>query len=224
MNRNTANPLALVALAALSSSVLAQEMPAPSFAVGDRWTYRETDLLTKNEVGRWTETVTAADAAEYWIDSRRNARTTWRGDSVKRVHREQFLYDEAAPKQLGKTIASNDAGCAYPWPLKLGQKFECTEVYVWPNGWKVRYELKYTVEAAESVETPAGRFDALRLMATGFATNETNNNSVSGHERVVWVAPAVKRELKHEIRTLTRNGKVFRVEGRELMEFSAGKS
>ena len=220
MNRKIANSLA--AFAALSSSVFAQEMPAPSFAVGDRWTYRETDLLTKNEVGRWTETVTAADATEYWIDSRRTARTTWRGDSVKRIHREQFLFDEAAPKQLGKAIASNDAGCAYPWPLKVGQKFECTEVYVWPNGWKVRYELKYTVEAAESVETPAGRFDALRLMATGFATNETNNNSVSGHERVVWVAPAVKRELKHEIRTLTRNGKVFRVEGRELMEFRAG--
>ena len=219
MNRHIAISLAL---AALSSSVFAQEMSAPTFAVGDRWTYRETDLLTKNEIGRWTETVTAVDAADYWIDSRRTARTTWRGDSVKRIHREQFLFDEAAPKQLGKTISTNDAGCAYPWPLKVGQKFECTETYVWPNGWKVRYELKYVVEAAESVETPAGRFDALRLMATGFATNETNNNSVSGHERVIWLAPAVKREIKHEIRTLTRNGNRFRVEGRELMEFRAG--
>ena len=227
MNRNLANPRAAAAwavLAALSSNLLAQEMPAPTFSVGDRWAYRETDLLTKNEVARWTETVTAADAAEYWIDSRRTARTTWRGDSVKRIHREQFLYDEAAPKQLGKTIATNDAGCAYPWPLKVGQKFECTEIHVWPNGWKVRYELKYTVQAQESVETPAGRFDALRLKATGFATNETNNGKPSGHERIVWLAPAVKRELKHEIRTLLGNGSVFRVEGRELMEFSPGKS
>lgn len=221
MNRHTTVSLALVAL---SASAFAQEMPASIFTVGDRWAYRETDLLTKNETGRWTETVTAANATEYWIDSRRIQRTTWRGDSAKGVHREQFLFDEAAPEQRGKTIATNDAGCAYPWPLKVGMKFECTERYVWPNGWKLRYELKYTVEAAESVETPAGRFDALRLVATGFATNETNNNNVSGHERVIWLAPAAKREVKHEIRTRLRNGQLFRVEGRELMEFSPGKS
>ena len=215
-------PTALLLIACATAS--AQEMQLPTFAIGDRWAYRETDLLTKNETGRWTETVTAIDAKDYWIDSRRTLQTTWRGDSTKAVHREQFLVDASAPDRRGKTITTNDGGCAYPWPLKVGMKFECKEGMVWPNGWKVRYELKYTVEAAESVETPAGRFDALRLMATGFATNETNNNSVSGHERVVWVAPAVKRELKHEIRTLTRNGKVFRVEGRELVEFSAGKS
>jgi hypothetical protein len=221
MNRHTTVSLAL---AALSASVFAQEMPAPSYAVGDRWAYRETDLLTKNETGRWTETVTAANATEYWIDSRRVQRTTWRGDSVKGLHREQFLFDEAAPEQRGKTIATNDAGCAYPWPLKVGMKFACTERYLWPNGWNVRYELKYTVEAAESVETPAGRFDTLRLEAKGFATNETNNNNVSGHERVIWLAPAAKREVRHEIRTRLRNGQLFRVEGRELMEFSPGKS
>ncbi len=220
MNRHLTVSLAL---AALSACAFAQEMPAPSYAVGDRWAYRETDLLTKSEIGRWTETVTAADATEYWIDSRRTLRTTWRGDSAKRVHREQFLFDESAPNQRGKTISTNDAGCAYPWPLKVGMKFECTEGYVWPNGWNMRYALKYTVAAAETIETPAGRFETLRLEANGFATNDTNN-TVSGHERVIWLAPAAKREVRHEIRTRLRNGQLFRVEGRELMEFSAGKS
>ena len=216
-------PILAIAMltAALSPLSPAQDMPAPWLAVGDRWTYRETDLLTKNETAQLTETVTAVDAAEYWIDARRAARTWWRGDAAKRLHSEQFAYSEGAPDQRGKTIASNDAGCAYPWPLKVGTKFECVENYVWPNGWKVRYELKFTVEAAESVETPAGRFDTLRLVGKGFANNETTRH-VGRHERTIWLAPAVKREVKHEIRSVLNNGQPFRVEGRELVAFKAG--
>ena len=205
----------------LSTSALAQEMPAPTLAVGDRWVYRESDLLTKNETGSLTETVTAADAAEYWIAAHRVAATWWRGDSVKLVHREQFVYDAGAADKRGRIIASNDAGCAYPWPLKVGTKFECAEDVVLPNGWKVRYDMKFAVEAAESVETPAGRFDTLRLVAKGFLDNQTTN-VVSRQERIIWLAAAAKREVKQEIRTVLKNGQVFRVEGRELVEFKAG--
>jgi len=132
MNRHATHVLLLAIT--LSTSVLAQEMPAPTLAVGDRWVYRESDLLTKNETGSLTETVTAADAAEYWIAAHRVAATWWRGDSVKRVHREQFAYDAGAADKRGRIIASNDAGCAYPWPLKVGTKFECAENVVLPNG------------------------------------------------------------------------------------------
>ena len=209
-------------LAATCAAASAQEMPLPTYAVGDRWAYRETDLLTKNETARWTETVTAVNAADYWIDSRRANQTIWRGDSAKAVHREQFVVDATAPNGRGKTITTNDAGCAYPWPLKVGMKFECTEGVVFPNGWKLRYAVSFTVAAAESVQTAAGSFDTLRLEARGTATNQTTN-VVSGHERTIWLAPAAKREVKHEIRTRLPNGSLFRVEGRELTEFSAGK-
>jgi hypothetical protein len=211
------------ALAALTlcAPACAQEMPAPTFVTGDRWSYRETDLLTKLETAQLSEAVMSADAAEYWIDARRAARTWWRGDAVKRLSREQFAYSEGAADQRGKLIASNDGGCAYPWPLKVGTKFECAENTLWPNGWKVRYDLKFVVEGAESVETPAGRFETLRLVAKGYANNETVN-TISRHERIVWLAPAVKREVRQEIRTFLKNNQVFKVEGRELVAFSAG--
>ena len=61
--------------AAVSTLCHAQDMPAPTLAVGDSWVFRETDLLTKNETGQLTETVTAADAATYGIDARRIARS-----------------------------------------------------------------------------------------------------------------------------------------------------
>lgn len=211
----------LPGLTLVAAAAAAQEMPAPTFVVGDSWSFRETDLLTKNETGQITETVVKADAVEYVIDARRKARTWWRGDAVKHVHREQFEFSEGGAGQRGKTIATNDAGCAYPYPLKVGAAFECTELTTWPNGWKVRYEMKFTVEAAESIETPAGRFDTLRLVGKGFTTNETTN-IVSRQERIIWLAPAAKREVKYEIRTVLKNNQVFRVEGRELTAFKAG--
>jgi hypothetical protein len=107
---NTAKLFGSLLALHLSAPLFAQEMPAPSFTVGDRWSYRETDLLTKNETGLLTETVTTVDAAEYWIDARRQARTWRRGDAVKKLHREQFVFSEGAPDQRGKTIASNNAG------------------------------------------------------------------------------------------------------------------
>ena len=216
-------PIVIAALAVLAfcAPACAQEMPAPTFVTGDRWSYRETDLLTKVETGQLSETVTSVNAGEYWIDARRQARTWWRGDAVKRLHREQFAFSEAGAGQRGKVIASNDAGCAYPWPLKVGMKFECVENILWPNGWKIRYDLKYTVEEAESVETPAGRFDTLRVVAKGFANNESLN-VVSRQERILWLAPAAKREVKHEIRTFLKNNQVFKSEGRELVSFTAG--
>ena len=210
---------------ALAPALFAQDMPAATFIVGDQWTYREIDLLTKIETGQWTETVTSVDAAEYWIDSQRKARTWWRGDAAKQLHREQFSYSEGAEKQRGKSIASNDGGCAYPWPLKVGTKFECTETVSFPNGRISRYDLKFEVEAAEKLETAAGRFDTLRLAASGYSTNLTNAQSSrqgNRHERVIWLAPAVKREVKHEIRTWVNQGAPFRVEGRELVAFKAG--
>ena len=211
----------VASFALLATASWAQEVPAPAFVVGDTWTFRETDLLTKNETGRLTETVVKADAAEYLIDARRKARTWWRADAVKHVYREQFEFSEGSPEQRGKTIASNDAGCAYPYPLKAGQGWECTEVTTWPNGWKIKADLKFSVEAAETVETPAGKFDTLRISAKGFTSNETTGGGAR-HERLIWVSPAAKREVKQEIRSILKNGNIFRVEGRELVAFKAG--
>lgn len=210
-------PLSLSWLAFGAAS--AQEMPAPDYQAGDRWIYLETDLLTRLETGRLTETVTAVDASDYWIDARRVARTWWRGDSARRTPREQFAFAEGAPGERGRTLAGNDGGCAYPWPLKVGQRFDCVENAHFVNGWKVRYTLSFEVEAAETLQTPAGRFDTLRLKATGSMDNQTTQNS-GRHERLVWLAPAAKREVRHEIRSLLRNGQPFRVEGRELVELA----
>jgi hypothetical protein len=207
-----------LALCLYGPPLAAQEMPAPDVKPGDQWTYRETDLLTLNETGRITETVTAVDGGTSWVDSRRTARTWWRGEPARQLHLEQLAFAEGSPDQRGKTLTTSDGGCAYPWPLKVGAQFECTEAMQTSNGWKLRYEMKFSVDAAEAVDTPAGRFDTLRVVAKGWVNNLTTNIN-SRHERVIWLAPAVRREVKHEIRTFLPNGRPYRVEGRELLAF-----
>jgi hypothetical protein len=73
-----------------------------------------------------------------------------------------------------------------------------------------------TVAAAEVLELPAGRFETLRLTAAGSMDNESNQAN-GRHERIVWPAPAAKREVRHEIRTWLRGAQPYRVEGRELV-------
>ena len=214
---------ALVTLTTLQGlAAAAQTMPLPEFKVGDRWVYRETDLLTKQETGKLGEAVRAIEADTVWVGRRTGVSSWARIDPRTAVMREQQLATGPTPAERGRTIASNDGGCAYPWPLQIGQSFDCVELTTWPNGLRVRYDLSFKVEAYEPVEVPAGRFDAFKLVARGNYLSETQNVR-GGHERIVWLAPAVKREVKHEIRSLLlHNSQPNRVEGRELMEFTAG--
>ena len=161
---NLCTTLFIAAALVLASAAVAQEMPAPTFSVGDRWTFRETDLLTKNETGRWTETVTAE------------------GGQRVGVHRSGHL-----PQWVARALRPQVQGRSHRGPGDARRPIRKT----------------------------------LRLEAKGFATNETNNN-VMNHERVIWLVPAAKREVRHEIRTQLRSGVLFRVEGRELMAFKPG--
>ena len=214
--------LAGALLCLCASSADAQQMPLPEFKPGDRWVYLETDLLTKKELGRSTEVLVAAASDGPWLDQNRfGRRSLWRMDAATGVPREQFDSADGQPAQRGGTIGSNDGGCAYPWPLKVGQTFSCSERTSWSNGWKVRYDIKFTVEALETVQTAAGSFEAYKLVGFGQGLNESNSVQF-GHERLIWLAPAVKREVKSEHRSRLRNGQFNRVEGRELMEYRAG--
>jgi hypothetical protein len=200
-----------------------QEMPKPAYAVGDRWAYRETDLLTRNETGRVVEAVHSVAPDALWLARTSSKMAHWvRVDPATLVAREQWAASGPTTADRGKTTATNDGGCAYPWPLKIGQTFDCTELTTWANGWTVRYELKFTVEGAETLEVGAGKFDTLRLVAAGHYVNETNQ--VRGRqERTVWLAPVAKREVRQEIRSfLAQTSRPNRTDGRELVEFTAG--
>ncbi len=205
----------------LMSLAQAQDMPRPSFQPGERWTYVESDLLTRQETARFTETVHSVAADGVWLHrTGAGSRAHWgRIDPASGQLRDMATATGATPQDRGRTWSTNDGGCAYPWPLKVGLRWACKEVQTFANGWRVSYDLSFEVQAAESVESAAGRFDTLRLRAQGQYLNETN--SVRGdHERVIWLAPAIQRELKWEIRSRrTGSQQINRVEGKELVAY-----
>ena len=145
----------LIAAAAVIPAAAQDVAPAPK--VGDTWRFRETDLLTRNETRRYTDRLVAASPAEYWVEgASERSRWWWRYDTARATRLQMFEHTADAPEQRGKLIGSADGGFAKRWPLKVGDSWDCTEDTTWPNGWKVKYELKCSVEAMEPVET-AGR-------------------------------------------------------------------
>ena len=201
--------------------MLAQEATAPAYKVGDTWRWREHDLLTKNEVARYAERIRAVTGNDYWVAvDAGNRAGLWRGNLAKAARVEQFA-PVAEIEQRGAPIGSADGGFAMRWPVKVGDTFDCTENAAFSNGWKLKYELKCTVEAAETIEVPAGKFETLRITAKGYFNNVTNNTN-GRHERTLWYAPAVRGEVKREIRTWLQKSQPYRVEGHELLEFTPG--
>jgi hypothetical protein len=215
--------MAAAVLLAAAATASAQDAPRPTYKVGDTWRYREMDLLTKNEVSRFTERIHALAGNDYWLALEGGkGHYWWRGDAAKAARLQQFDFTDGQPDQRGAQVGSADGGFAMRWPLKVGDSFDCTENAVFPNGWKLKYDLKCTVEAAETIEVAAGKFDTLRISAKGFFNNYTQN-ATGRHERVFWYAPAVHGEVKREWRTwLQRGSQPFRVEGHELVEFVPG--
>lgn len=219
--RHAAGVTLMLALAAAGS--LAQEVPAPQLKAGDTWRWREVDLLTRNESGRWSDRVDRLDGASYWLLQDGSRRFWWRGDRARAVLLEQFAVAEGQPNRQGAAVGSADGGFAWRWPLKVGDRFDCSERAVFPNGWTLTYELSCSVEAAESVEVPAGRFETLRIAAKGFYTNTARGNATGRHERVFWYAPSVRNEVRREYRTWSpRGSSPIRVEGHELVAFEPG--
>lgn len=69
--------------------------------------------------------------------------------------------------------------------------------------------------------TPADTFDTLRLVGRAFSDDRATN-VVSRHEPILWLAPTVKREVKHALLTVLKDSQVFKLEGRELISSKAG--
>jgi hypothetical protein len=196
MNRTAAvrTLVAAAGLAAWAGGARGQEMPLPEQKPGDRWVCRETDLLTQRELTAIAETALPHIADGASIDQTRfDKRTPRRIDPKSAALREQFETADGQPAQRGRSIATHDGACAHARPLKVGTRFE-------------------------AIDTSAGRFEGLKLVARAYDNNETTGRS-GPHERTIWFAPAVRREVSSEIFTRLRNGQPFRVEGREPTEF-----
>lgn len=93
--------------------------------------------------------------------------------------------------QDGRTFLPVDS--RYHWPLWVGKRWRCQFVDRDPSGFAVLIEAGYEVEGMDRISTPAGTFDALRIVRTARVKSDGN---WLDRTLFVWYAPAIGLEVR----------------------------
>ena len=187
----------------LSVSASAETSSAPtkvaakvlgSFKVGDSYTYRVVDLLTKVESGTFTQTVTGVTNAEVIYDDGKTVRDLL-GNILK--NRSEFRID-------GKR--------SYVGEYSVGKTWVSPYSGVWrrPNGSVVESdgEMTFKVLGKERITVPAGTFETFKVEGDG-------GFRIGASLKVTyWIAPEqVALVIAQE--TTIRNSGIYLVTDRE---------
>ena len=131
-------------------------VPAPSWSVGDEWTYRWESPQGSGTVTWWVSRDEEIEGQPYWV---------MEGANQEIWHRKSDL--AVAQVALGKRLQSRN----HPphqfldWPLSVGKAWERAFQEERPVTRETRDVLfRYHVEAAETVTVPAGTFQTLKIV------------------------------------------------------------
>jgi hypothetical protein len=212
-------PFALVATVLVASAVEAQgeAIESPHFELGDRWTYRQS-VETPNAFKEQRDTLqlTRTTSSNLYLEvhvegSSQPARSIVMASDWSRV----------------RSVNGEETVVAQPmnFPLSAGKSWKLHYREEHPNarhGWE-DWTVTYTVVGHETVQVPAGSFDAIKIegegrwtaevlpssTATASAVGASGNAGVGAqvvttqaHQatgrtyKVAWYVPAVKRWVK----------------------------
>ncbi|MCB2147512.1 MAG: hypothetical protein KQI81_13635 [Deltaproteobacteria bacterium] len=183
----------------------------PTFKVGDNWTYQRTNKFNRTRTGKFVVTVTSVSGSGFATSTK--------------------VIEGAAKDEVGEyttemnALKDNDRKFTpyvpyFSFPLAPGKAWEGSWKYsVW--GKKNKMEtfnatMKSRVEGWEIVTTPAGEFNALKIV---FEATHANPHSGRGKETkgTRWYCPEVRRIVRNEVSDEGGNGKG---EVTELVSFS----
>ena len=203
----------LVGLFALTPGPLQAQDTAelPTFKVGDNWTYQRTSEFDRTRAGKFVVTVTSVSDSGFATATKVIEGTD--EDEVGEYTTEM------------NTIKDNDRKFTphvpyFSFPLAPGKAWEGSWKYS-VKGKKKRMEtvnatMKSRVEGWETVTTPAGEFNALKIV---FEATHTKSHSGRGKETkgTRWYCPEVRRIVRSEVSN--EDGK-SKNEVTELVSFS----
>ncbi len=181
---------------------------APTFRVGDRWVYHAEDGFRVKTV--WDETHEIVSIGPEGI----TVRVTAKGPSTDVVRTEKWsapgVVVEGAVYE-NETDRFDPPLLRYKYPLAGGeswnQRIRDLNKPPGPYGPIVRH---VTVEGYETVTTPGGTFDAIRLRVIMELDDETFWRSATNCNNVIWYAPelgaAVREHNESKWREKSENG------------------
>jgi hypothetical protein len=178
--------------------------------VGDHWTYEFTDNISGDVKSISTNTVTDL------TDSQIGLRTTWAGHSNSNSQ----TYDRSWNLlNSGVHRYSPNDGTGIQAPLTVGKTWSVKSTDInSTSGLIAKRTGTSKVTAQESVTTPAGTFDTLKI-ETSFQLQNTNN--VTDKAQLViqtWYAPAIDHWVKRNV-TSRFHGRVTANNTVELVDY-----
>ena len=193
---------------AASDPAAQEKMEDPQ--VGDHWTYEFTDNISGDVKSISTNTVTDL------TDSQIGLRTTWAGHSNSNSQ----TYDRSWNLvNSGVHRYSPNDGTGIQAPLTVGKTWSIKSTDInSTSGFIAKRAGTSKVIAQESVTTPAGTFDTLKI-ETSFQIQNTNN--VTDKAQLViqtWYAPTIDHWVKRSI-TSRYHGRVTANNSVELVDY-----
>ena len=187
--------------------------PTPTPAVGDSWTYQYSDVRKglKGNLNRIE--VTSIDNAGVHVDVRR-------ADGGAPPTRQLFS-TEMNPIDRG-AMHFTPSFSRFVFPLAPGT--EWTSDVVGDNqklGKQLRYAIKGKVLDWEKIKTPAGEFDAIKVVVEAlYRGDETNSNGGNGQlTETIWFAPELNNFVKLDYRDTDWQGRIFNRDSWELTSY-----
>jgi hypothetical protein len=169
----------------------------PQWRPGDRWVYRvvkgaesvtkTVEVVQKRELNGtpyYVVSVRDSDVVNYWTESLGWAFTATAHDSTV-----QARTDPPVPW--------------FTWPLEVGRQWNHKGVYEDRSGKRTTNET-FMVVAAETVDVPAGRFDALKIVREGQSTDSDQYwYARDARSYVRWILKRGEQRLEEELVSYT---------------------
>ncbi len=183
----------------------------PTFKVGDNWTYQRTSKFDRTRTGKFVVTVTSVSDSGF--------------ATATKVIEGAFEDEVGEYTTEMNAIKDNDRKFTphvpyFSFPLAPGKAWEGSYKYS-VMGKKNKMEtvnatMKSRVEGWDTVTTPAGEFNALKIVFEA-----THKNSHSGRGKEIkgtrWYSPEVRRIVRNEV---SGEGGKSKGEVTELVSFS----
>lgn len=190
----------LVLATALSSTAWAQKADAPAPEVGDKRTYKFTNIGDKRDPTSFFNQVMHVDNQSAWMygestdTQAANPQYAWRYDLKRAGFMERFLIDLTSNNKLGaRNLNIQPSDDLFKFPLEVGKEWAVKENWTSGRGFD---EYKAKVEAFEKIKVEAGEFDVYKVSFKGFWNQRVDGNFSGRVERVIWYAPLAKRDVK----------------------------
>lgn len=189
------NVVAVLSFAFVAFSASAEvtfPVECPELVVGDTWTYQWKDLKAQKDTEKRISIVEAKNPDGYVLN------VLFEG-GAKAPYKETRSLDFGVRSNVGgRDVVSH----WIDFPLTPGKTWKEQRPWVNAGGGQGSDDITYAVQGIETITTPAGTFETVKVSGKGWWTNYSSRRS--GQIDVYWYSRDTKFVVRYERKNLLR--------------------